>query len=127
MRRFALAVQRLDAGFECLLACPRLDAADHRTFFPTQLRVLVALAWLAGACAGAPVQTMSDTRQAIRAAEAAGAATTAPVDLNAAREGLKRAQDLIAAGDYHAARREAAEARARAAAALAAAQAAAAH
>ena len=116
----------LDAGIGRLLACPRLDAVDHRTFFPARLRVLVALAWLAGACAGAPVQTMSDTRQAIRAAEAAGAATTAPADLNAARDGLKRAQELIAAGDYHAARRQAADARARAAAALATAQAAAA-
>ena len=107
-----------------MLACLRLNAADHRTFFPAKLRVLVALAWLAGACAAAPVQTMSDTRQAIRAAEAAGAASAAPADLEAARDGLKHAQELIAAGDYHAAKRAARDARARAAAALATAQAA---
>jgi hypothetical protein len=80
---------------------------------------------LAGACAYAPVQTMSDTRQAIQAAEAAGAQTAAPVPLAAARDGLKRAEDLIRERDYRAAKREALAARASAAEALAATQAAA--
>jgi hypothetical protein len=75
---------------------------------------------LAGGCAVAPVQTMSDTRQAIQAAEAAGAQTAAPVQLAAAREGLKRAEDLIRLRDYRGAKREALAARARAAEALAA-------
>jgi uncharacterized membrane protein len=89
--------------------------------FPSlRLRVLVVAVLLAGGCAGAPVQTMSDTRQAIQAAEAAGAQTLAPVQLAAARDGLKRAEDLIKAKDYRGARREASAARARAAEALAA-------
>ena len=93
-------------------------------------RVLGASAWLAAAacvvsgCAGAPVQTMSDARQAIRAAEAAGAAAVVPEQLGAARGELKRAEESLRAGDYRAARREAEAARAEAAAALAATQAA---
>ena len=71
-------------------------------------------------CADAPVQAMSDTRQAIQAAEAAGAQTAAPEDLAAAREGLRRAEDRLRARDYKNAKREAIGARARAAAALAA-------
>src|ERR1700674_4990053 len=102
----------LDAGFRRLLASPGLDRADHRMFPALRLRVLLAAALFAVGCAGAPVQTMSDTRQAIRAAEAAGAATTAPTQLNAAREQLKRAEDLIRSGEYRAARREAEAARA---------------
>jgi hypothetical protein len=91
-------------------------------------RVLGACAWLVaaavavGACAGAPVQTMSDARQAIRAAEAAGAATVAPDQLSAARGELKRAEESLRAGDYRAARREAEAAHAQAIGALTAAQ-----
>lgn len=73
-----------------------------------------------GGCADAPVQAMSDTRQAIQAAEAAGAQTAAPADLAAARDGLRRAEDLLRARNYRSAKREALGARARAAAALAA-------
>jgi len=85
-----------------------------------RLRVLCAVLLLAGGCAVAPVQTMSDTRQAIQAAEAAGAQTAAPAQLADAREGLKRAEDLIRVKDYRAAKREALAARARAGEALAA-------
>ncbi len=89
-------------------------------FFRLRLgAILVAVLTLAG-CAAAPVQTMSDTRQTIQAAEAAGAATVAPQPLAAARDGLKRAEDLIRAGDYRGAQREAAAARQSAADALAA-------
>jgi hypothetical protein len=91
-------------------------------FFRSRLCGLVALALLLGACAAAPVQTMSDTRQTIRAAEAAGAADVAPQSLSAARDRLKRAEDLIRRGDYRSARREAAAARQSAADALAATQ-----
>ena len=79
---------------------------------------------LAGACVDAPVQTMSDTRQAIQAAEAAGAQQAAPIPLAAARDGLKRAEDRIRARDYRGAKYEANAARASAAQALAATQAA---
>jgi hypothetical protein len=81
---------------------------------------IAAVLVLAGGCAAAPVQTMSDTRQAIQAAEAAGAQQSAPGQLAAARDGLKRAEDLIRARDYRAAKREALSARAYAAEALAA-------
>ena len=93
-------------------------------------RVLGACAWLLaaagvlGACAGAPVQSMSDARQAIGAAEAAGAANVVPDQLVTARGDLKRAEESLRAHDYRAARREAEAARAQAAAALAATQAA---
>lgn len=81
---------------------------------------IVAACVLLGGCANAPVQAMSDTRQAIQAAEAAGAQQAAPDKLQAARDGLKRAEDLIRAHDYRAAKREARTARQLAADALAA-------
>jgi hypothetical protein len=91
-------------------------------FRRSRLCGLLAAALLIGACAGAPVQTMSDTRQTIKAAEAAGAEVVAPQALAAARDGLKRAEDKIRVGDYRSARREAAAARQSAADALAATQ-----
>jgi hypothetical protein len=86
------------------------------------LRGFAAAVVLLAACASAPVQTMSDTRQTIKAAEAAGAEIVAPQSLAAARDGLKRAEDLLRAGDYRGASREAAAARQSAADALAATQ-----
>jgi Domain of unknown function (DUF4398) len=84
------------------------------------LSVFLAALLLAGGCANAPVQAMSDTRQAIQAAEAAGAEAAAPAQLAAARDGLKRAEDLLRVRDYRAATREAVNARDRAKEALAA-------
>lgn len=95
-----------------------MRGTNHRTFVFRRLAPLLVAGLLAGACVGAPVQTMSDTRQTISAAEAAGADSTAPVALAAARDSLKRAEDLIRAGDYRAARREAAAAHQSAAEAL---------
>jgi hypothetical protein len=91
-------------------------------FCRSRLSGLAALALLIGACAAAPVQTMSDTRQTIKAAEAAGADVAAPEALAAARDGLRRAEDKIRVGDYRSARHEAAAARQSAADALAATQ-----
>jgi hypothetical protein len=91
-------------------------------FSRSRLCGLVTAALLVAACASAPVQTMSDTRQTIRAAEAAGAADVAPQALTAARDGLKRAEEKIRVGDYRSARREAAAAKQNAADALAATQ-----
>jgi hypothetical protein len=90
-------------------------------------RALVALV-AAGAlaiagCAGVPVQAMSDTRQTIRAAENAGAEEVAPERLAAARDGLRRAEDLLRQRDYRSARREAESAHAQAVEALRTAQA----
>lgn len=84
---------------------------------------VVVVALLASACAGVPVQAMSDTRQTIRAAERAGAEQVAPAQLTEAREGLRRAEYLLKQGEYRAARHQAEDAHANAVEALQAAQA----
>lgn len=64
------------------------------------------------ACATAPpVQEMSDARQAIRAAEAVGAARRSPDSLLAAQRLLQEAQTQLEAGAYTSARRYALDAR----------------
>lgn len=64
-----------------------------------------------GACAQAPVQDMSNTRQTIRAAEAAGADRAAPETLASAREGLRKAEEHLKHRQYRAAQRAATDAR----------------
>ena len=84
----------------------------------TILPLLLAFALLSGAvvsgCAGAPVQEMSNARQAVRAAERAGAATVAPEVMGEAKELLKSAESHLRRGDYRNARDEAELARTRA-------------
>jgi hypothetical protein len=80
--------------------------------------VFVAVACLA-ACRGAPVQEMSDARQAIDAARDAGAPQRSPTDYNAAQEAIMRAEAHLQAQEYGRARMAALEAKRRAAAALA--------
>jgi hypothetical protein len=70
------------------------------------------------ACAGAPVQEMSNARQAIRAAREAGAAKTAPQKLNEAQALLDRAENNLQRREYREARRDAVAARDRASEAL---------
>lgn len=70
------------------------------------------------ACAGAPVQEMSDARQAIQAAEEAGAGDHAPGLLQQARFSLDAAEAKLEKKAYNGARRDAREARRRAAEAL---------
>lgn len=65
-------------------------------------------------CAGAPVQEMSNARQAVRAAEKAGAVTLAPDLLAQARQALRNAESHLRQGEYRTARDEAELARARA-------------
>ena len=73
------------------------------------LTVLLAalLAATLVACAVVPAQEMSDARQAIQAAEAAGAEESAPRALGFARALLEQAQAELAVQDYGAARRSA--------------------
>ena len=82
------------------------------------LPLLLAFALLSGAvvsgCAGAPVQEMSNARQAVRAAERAGATTVAPEVMGEAKELLKSAESLLRRGDYRSARDQAELARTRA-------------
>jgi hypothetical protein len=62
-------------------------------------------------CAGAPVQEMSNARQAVRAAEKAGAPQYAPMVMNEARQALHAAESHLRQGEYRTARDEAEQAR----------------
>jgi hypothetical protein len=70
------------------------------------------------ACASAPVQEMSDARQAIRAAQDAGAANTAATPLAEAQMSLNRAESQLNKRFFRAARRSAEEAHSKAVEAL---------
>jgi hypothetical protein len=73
---------------------------------------------LAG-CAGAPVQEMSNARQAIKAArDATGSSKATPASLIEAEALLNRAEDSLQKRAYKQARREAIAARGKAAEAL---------
>jgi hypothetical protein len=80
--------------------------------------LLLATGLATGGCASVPAQIMSDTRQTIRAAEAAGAEQWAPEPLGQAREGLQRAAEFLRQREYREAKREAESARRSAAQAL---------
>jgi hypothetical protein len=82
------------------------------------LAVFVGVVCLAG-CAGAPVQEMSDARQAIAAARAAGATTASSPDFYAAEAAIGRAESHLQAEEFTRARLAAMEAKRHAAAALA--------
>ena len=70
------------------------------------------------ACASAPVQEMSDARQAISAARAAGAEVRAPADFRAAQSAIERAESRLQVHEYSQARIDAVEAKREASAAL---------
>lgn len=91
------------------------------------LRASCALLWVAlcmglPACAGAPVQEMSNARQAIKAARDAGAGEIAPQAMNEAHSLLERAEISLQKRAYRDARRAAIAARGKASEALDAAQ-----
>ena len=65
-------------------------------------------------CANAPVQEMSNARQAVRAAEKAGAATAAPELLAESKQLLKDARTRLGEQDYRAAKDAADSARTKA-------------
>jgi uncharacterized iron-regulated membrane protein len=78
-----------------------------------------ALAWLLvglhlSGCAGAPVQEMSNARQAVRAAQRAGAEQHAPELLAEAQKLLEQASGNLSHREYRAARDQAEQARAKA-------------
>lgn len=78
--------------------------------------LLVSMALVA--CAGAPVQEMSNARQAIRAARDAGAEKMAPQTLSEAEALLNRAEGNLQRRAYRDARRDAIAARGKAVEAL---------
>lgn len=80
--------------------------------------VAAALIMALFGCAGAPVQQMSDARQAITAARAAGAAEHAPEPLAQASTLLASAEQALQRHDYRTARRDAEKAHAHALEAL---------
>ncbi len=69
-------------------------------------------------CAGAPVQEMSDARQAINAARTAGASEATSPDLYAAQAAIGRAESELEAQQFADARLAALEAKRHASAAL---------
>lgn len=76
-----------------------------------RLVLIGLLLWILAACASAPVQEMSDARQALRSAEAAGAAQFSPAEFEAARESLRKASKWLDLGIYSNARVHALDAR----------------
>ena len=85
-----------------------------RRLIPLLLLAVLLAGTTLGGCAGAPVQELSDARQAIRAAEQAGAQQYAPDTLAEARQFVERARLGMHKGDYRQARDDAEQARARA-------------
>jgi outer membrane murein-binding lipoprotein Lpp len=82
------------------------------------IAIFVGIACLVG-CSSAPVQEMSDARQAIAAARAAGATEGSSPDFYAAQAAIARAEKHLQAQEYTRARLAAMEAKQHAAAALA--------
>lgn len=85
----------------------------RRNAWPYLLAMLLAVL-MAGGCAGMPLQQMSDARQAIRAAERAGADKHAPELLAEARQLVERARGSMQDGAYREARDDAELARTKA-------------
>lgn len=75
--------------------------------FRRKFRVLALAAAFLTACAGAPVQEMSDARQAIQAARQAGAEQFSPHALAEAQELMQRAEKQLELGEYSEARESA--------------------
>jgi hypothetical protein len=88
-----------------------LDTASHIAARALRLLALASAAALLYACAGAPVQEMSDARQTLAAAEQAQAEKSAPAEMESARHYLDAAQAALDAGDYSTAREDALKAR----------------
>ena len=84
-----------------------LHSLEHNAARNLRLFAVVLAAVLACACAGAPVQEMSDARQALAAAEQAHADKPATPDMLRAQQYLDAAQKALDAGDYSAAREDA--------------------
>jgi outer membrane murein-binding lipoprotein Lpp len=85
------------------------------------LRIIAVFLGILGlvGCASAPVQEMSDARQAIAAARVAGATEKTSPDFYAAQAAITRAEKHLEAQEYTSARYEAMQAKRHAAAALA--------
>lgn len=115
----SLAIRQLDAARLPLLAFRKFKKSQQkqspvRFFFTIPATVLIVLA----ACATAPVQEMSNARQAVSAAEEAGASEHAPESLGAARALLTSAERKLEDGNFRGARLDAVDAKTHAVEAL---------
>jgi hypothetical protein len=79
----------------------------HKLFQGARLALSLSALMLLIACAGAPVQEMSDARQAVAAAEQTLAGKPVTPDLAKARQYLQSAQAALDAGDFSTAREDA--------------------
>jgi len=79
----------------------------RRWWYITIICLVIALS----ACVSAPVQEMSDARQAIQAAKEAGADSQSQANLLKAEQLLKQAQQALEHGEYKMARNRARAAR----------------
>lgn len=84
---------------------------SHRLRTALVIALYLSVLALAGCAATAPVQEMSDARQALRAAEQVGAPQRAAPTYETARSLLESAETLLQAGEYRAARHKAEQAR----------------
>jgi hypothetical protein len=73
----------------------------------TKSIIVLVSSLLLVACAGAPVQEMSDARQAIQAAREVGANRYVPAELSSAERYLDQAEKQLELGAYGKARRHA--------------------
>ena len=89
------------------------DSTEYSGYGTRMIRWLIVLFFvtLGVACAPAPVQEMSEARQAIEAARAAGAEQRAVDQFEKAQSLLKTAQDMLNDRRFRDARRSAAQAR----------------
>lgn len=78
--------------------------------FPNLLLPLTT-AFLLFACTAAPVQEMSDARQALQAARAAGAENLAKMKFRDAKVHLEQAENMLEKGEYGQAKQNALEAK----------------
>ncbi len=78
---------------------------------PRSCLCCIILAGLLSACAGVPVQEMSNARQAVEAARQANAQVYAPEELLAAENLLQQDEKALAEGYYREAREDAEAAR----------------
>jgi hypothetical protein len=95
-----------------------MTVVRSRTRLAARFAALAALLFLSACVTAPPVQEMSDARQAIQAAEEAGAENHAPEQLLAAKRLLTSAERKLQREAYASARQDAREARRWAAAAL---------
>lgn len=111
----------LDGPAQALIASVSLFSTGLRamSFQGSCHNLLYRMRWVSGlaalvllvACAGAPVQEMSDARQAVAAAEQTLAGKPASPVLQSAKQFLQAAQAALDSGDFSTAREDAQRAR----------------